>query len=174
MPRRKMIHSWVVMLCLLVGCSMSSYARLYTVTGATSASVSSGIWPSSSMPSSQGYSSHGYASHGYSSPVYSSPVYSSSAPSNYRVQMSDYQFHSTSVYLPAERSGGVSFVGSPVMAPFSGPRRNPWSEFSEDQEGIGELADPSPISSPLILLFFAAVYMLIRFVRSRSASQLAQ
>ncbi len=108
-----------------------------------------------------------YTVHSTSTPVHSTPYTVNPTPYTY-------EFYSTSVYLPAERSAGVSFVGSPVMAPFSGPRRNLLSEFSEDQEGVGELADPAPIGSPLILLFFAAGYMLIRFVRSRSASQLAQ
>ncbi len=149
----------MIIVWLMMSCTMVCYAQTSTYQFRTTSSYHA-AQQSSSVHRTQ------YTVHSTSTPIHSTQY--------------TYEFRSTSVYLPAEAADG----SSRVYAPGAGrPRRgstNPWGEEDASGEadptgeGIGEVADPTPIGSPLILLFFAAVYMLIRFVRSRSASQLAQ
>ena len=44
--------------------------------------------------------------------------------------------------------------------PPSGPRRGPWDPPEDDP--IGVLPDPQPVGEPLILLLFAAFYIVYR------------
>ena len=82
-----------------------------------------------------------------------------------------YQFQSTST---CATTVGNSTMTSTVSDPFSvtpsgsGPRRA-WGKPDDGDSGIGELPDPAPVGEPLVLLLFAAGYILFRLIRKRTA-----
>ena len=102
------------------------------------------------------------ASWGYA-PVYSTGSSSATYTPKTTQQMSPtYQFRSTSVYLP---EGSYTSYTPMVSAPFdngarrNGPRRDMWDDEPDD-EGIGEVADPAPVGSPLCMIVMALLYLI--------------
>ena len=74
-----------------------------------------------------------------------------------------YQFRSTSTYVPIV--GHTSYMASEPYNPSQahGPNRackdyNPW-EDDPSGLGVGEVDDPAPIGSPLVLLLMAVLYI---------------
>lgn len=76
-----------------------------------------------------------------------------------------YQFRSTSTYAPIV--GHTSYMASEPYNPSQahGPNRackdyNPWDDTDPSGDlGLGEVDDPAPIGSPLVLLLMAVLYI---------------
>ena len=104
------------------------------------------------------------------SPVQASPLVQQ--PSAWRTKpvMSnelypEYHFRSTSTYAPIV--GHTSYMASEPYNPSQahGPNRackdyDPWGDTDPSSEnGVGEVDDPAPIGSPLVLLLMAVLYI---------------
>lgn len=88
-------------------------------------------------------------------PTYQPNAWGNTAP--------EYQFRSTSAYQPAL---GSSTYSSSVSTPYaSAPyrpgniRRDGFGDPEDETDlGVGEIANPAPVGSPLALLLFALIY----------------
>ena len=72
-----------------------------------------------------------------------------------------YSFRSTSVYIPAARG-----VGQPVVLTENAAYSSPFDPDEEDPIGT---VTPQPVGEPLVLLFFALVFLGFRYYRRRNA-----
>ena len=80
----------------------------------------------------------------------------------------DYRFQSTSTYTPVV--GKTTYTTTETYNPFqaSSPgrirRSSPWDEEPDDDDEnndpLGQVKDPAPIGSPLVLLVLAMLYLL--------------
>lgn len=77
----------------------------------------------------------------------------------------EYHFQSTSTYVPVV--GKTTYTTTETYNPFqaSRPRRaNPWDDEPDDDDEnsdpLGQVPDPAPLGSPLVLLVLAMLYLL--------------
>ena len=81
----------------------------------------------------------------------------------------EYHFQSTSTYTPVV--GKTTYTTTETYNPFqaSSPKRirrayNPWEDEPDDDDEnddpVGQVKDPAPIGSPLVLLVLAMLYLL--------------
>lgn len=141
MMRRYYKYRWLLATWLIVwGCTMSS---------------------AFAAPMKKKYTSWGYAPIYYSHPVSTGLA---TAPTTAKAENPVYEFRSTSPYTSiVSKSVFSPLAAAPVgnCSPSSHTRRAClWDEDEDpDDNPLGNIDDPAPVGSPLVLLLFALLYL---------------
>ena len=76
-----------------------------------------------------------------------------------------YQFHTTSSYIATMDNSSSS---SSVMRIGGRQMTDPFNPAPTDENAVGEVDDPTPVGSPLVLLIFAMLFAWYRYKKKRT------